>query len=220
MRNRLLEQLQAIAAEHSPAVLASRLSVEDMVVTDAIAGARLPIEICIVDTGRLHADTLALIPQIESRYGVPVGVVRPEAQQVEHFVAEHGRDAFYASVALRERCCELRKARPLRRLLAGRRAWITGQRREQLPGGAPLPEREFDTLHGLVRFNPLAAWNEGDVWRYVRAHRVPYNRLYEQGYRAIECAPCTAPRAGAWWWENRSHDSASRSGKVIAIHAA
>jgi phosphoadenosine phosphosulfate reductase len=37
---------------------------------------------------------------------------------------------------------------------------------------------------------------------------VPYNGLYDQGYRSIGCAPCTRPvlpgedvRAGRWWWE-------------------
>jgi len=46
------------------------------------------------------------------------------------------------------------------------------------------------------------------VWAYLHAHDVPYNRLYEQGYRSIGCAPCTRPslpheteRAGRWWWE-------------------
>lgn len=220
MKNRLLERLQAIVAEHSPAAFASRLSVEDMVITDAIASAWLPIEILVLDTGRLHADTLALIPQIEARYGARVRVVRPDPDLVEKYVAEHGRDAFYGSVELRERCCELRKVRPLRRALAGKRAWITGRRREHLPAGALLAEREFDMVHGLVKYNPLATWNEGDVWRYVRARRVPYNRLYEQGYRAIECAPCSAPRAEPWWWENRGQAAVSQPKKVIAIHTA
>jgi 3'-phosphoadenosine 5'-phosphosulfate sulfotransferase (PAPS reductase)/FAD synthetase len=65
-------------------------------------------------------------------------------------------------------------------------------------------------VHGLPKFNPLADWCEEDVWTYIRAHDVPYNRLYDQGYRSIGCAPCTRPvvegedaRAGRWWWEEQ-----------------
>ena len=63
-------------------------------------------------------------------------------------------------------------------------------------------------MHGIEKFNPLADWSEDEVWAYVRARNVPYNRLYDQGYRSIGCAPCTRPvvagedvRAGRWWWE-------------------
>jgi len=50
----LAATLERIAAEFSPAVLASSLSAEDMVLTDAIARAGLPIEVFVLDTGRLH----------------------------------------------------------------------------------------------------------------------------------------------------------------------
>jgi 3'-phosphoadenosine 5'-phosphosulfate sulfotransferase (PAPS reductase)/FAD synthetase len=43
------------------------------------------------------------------------------------------------------------------------------------------------------------------VWGYVKAHDVPYNGLYDNGYASIGCAPCTTPvapgedpRAGRW----------------------
>ena len=56
--------------------------------------------------------------------------------------------------------------------------------------------------------DPLAEWTEAQVWTYLRENAVPYNRLYDQGYRSIGCAPCTRPtlpheelRAGRWWWE-------------------
>jgi phosphoadenosine phosphosulfate reductase len=46
------------------------------------------------------------------------------------------------------------------------------------------------------------------VWAYISSHGVPYNRLYDQGYRSIGCAPCSRPvlpgedpRGGRWWWE-------------------
>jgi phosphoadenosine phosphosulfate reductase len=200
--------LRQIAAAHSPAVLASSLSAEDLLLTDAIARLQLPIGLFALDTGRLHADTLALIPAIRRRYGIEVSVFQPKSAAVEEYVHFHGRDAFYDSAALRRRCCEIRKVEPLSRALAGKRAWLTGQRREQASIRTQLAEREFDAVHGLEKFNPLAAWSESQVWEYLRDHRVPYNALYDQGYRSIGCAPCTRPvlpgeevRAGRWWWE-------------------
>ena len=200
--------LQEIAERHSPVALASSLQAEDMVITDAIARLRLPITVFALDTGRLHAETLALIPEIQQRYGIDVEVLQPQSASVAHYVQFYGRDAFYGSIGLRQRCCEIRKVEPLARALAGKRAWITGQRREHSPNRAELGEREFDAVHGVEKFNPLAAWSETAVWDYLRAHDVPYNRLYDQGYRSIGCAPCTRPtlpgeevRAGRWWWE-------------------
>ena len=204
--------LAGIADEFSPAVLASSLSAEDMVLAHAIARAKLPIGIFVLDTGRLNAETLQLLDEVRSLYGVEVQVFQPVKKSVDDYVGQHGRNAFYGSVELRKRCCEMRKVEPLARALAGKRAWITGQRREQAAGRAQLAERELDAAHGLEKFNPLANWTETAVWDYLRLHRVPYNRLYDQGYRSIGCAPCSRPvlptedvRAGRWWWEQPEH---------------
>src|SRR5262249_31713376 len=140
----LARQLGSIAREFSPAVLASSLSAEDMVLTDAIARAGLPIGIFVLDTGRLHGDTLALIVRIRSRYGLEVEVFHPDAVEVLHYVRRHGRDAFYRDSELRQRCCEIRKVKPLRRALSGRRAWITGLRREHSAARSRLPAHEHD----------------------------------------------------------------------------
>jgi len=136
-----------------------------------------------LDTGRLHEDTLALIPAIRERYGLDVEVYEPQSSAVANYVHFYGRDAFYGSAELRRKCCNIRKVEPLARALAGKRAWITGQRREQAANRAQSPEQEFDALHGLEKFNPLADWTEAAVWEYIRSYDVPYNRLYDQGYR-------------------------------------
>jgi phosphoadenosine phosphosulfate reductase len=204
----LQKTLAAIAADFAPATLACSLQAEDLVIVDAIARAGLPIEVFVLDTGRLHGDSLVLIQRMRALYGIEPRVYAPDPAAVADYVREHGRDGFYSSVELRKRCCEIRKVEPLARALAGKRAWITGQRREQAASRRTLAAREFDAVHGLEKFNPLAQWSEAEVWQYVRAHRVPYNRLYDQGYRSIGCAPCTRPvqpgedvRAGRWWWE-------------------
>ena len=206
--SKLQASLRDIAERYAPVALASSLQAEDMVITDVIARLKLQIGVFVLDTGRLHEDTLALIPAIRDRYGLDVEVYEPQAAAVVDYVHFYGRDAFYAGAELRRKCCNIRKVEPLARALAGKRAWITGQRREQAANRAHLPEQEFDALHGLEKFNPLADWSEAAVWEYIRAYDVPYNRLYDHGYRSIGCAPCTRPvlpgedsRAGRWWWE-------------------
>jgi phosphoadenosine phosphosulfate reductase len=200
--------LARIALEYAPAVLASSLSAEDMVITDAISKGRLGIGIFTLDTERLHADTLNVIAAIRARYGYEVQVLRPDPAAVAEYIERFGRNAFYESVDLRKRCCHIRKVEPLERALAGKKAWITGQRREHVATRAGLGLEEHDSARGIAKFNPLADWSEPEVWEYIRGRNVPYNELHDQGYRSIGCAPCTRPtvagedaRAGRWWWE-------------------
>lgn len=209
--------LARIARDHRPAALASSLSAEDMVLADLIARERLPIEVFVLDTGRLHGDTLDLVDRIENRYGIVVRMYRPQPQAVNEYVVRFGRDAFYESVDLRKRCCDIRKTEPLRRALAGKRAWITGLRREQSALRSGIAVEAFDEAHGMMKFNPLADWSEAEVWDHIGRHEVPYNPLYNQGYRSIGCAPCTRPvvagedaRAGRWWWETQDEGGNAR----------
>jgi len=213
------QRLTGIARRHPDAALASSLAAEDMLLTHAIYGAGLPLQVFTLDTGRLHAETLALLPRIEAAYGRAVQVYRPEVQAVAAHVAAHGAYAFYESVELREACCGIRKVEPLRRALAGRSAWITGQRRAQAATRGQLPEEEHDATFGLRKYNPLADWSEDEVWALIRALDIPYNPLHDQGYPSIGCEPCTRAirpgedvRAGRWWWE--SSDS-----KECGLHA-
>lgn len=200
--------LRAIAAEFQPVAFASSLGLEDMVLTDMILSAAIPIAIVTLDTRRLHADTHAMIGRVAARYGREIDVHAPQPAAVSGYVAAHGENAFYESLALRKECCRIRKVEPLGRALAGKQAWITGQRREQSTTRTELAEREFDPAFGMMKFNPLASWSEAQVRDYIRAHGVPYNPLHDRGYPSIGCEPCTRavragedPRAGRWWWE-------------------
>ena len=204
-----LETLLArIALEYAPATFASSLSIEDMVITDAILRNKIDIAIFALDTGRLHGDTLAVLDAIGAKYASTIRTWHPEPGAVRQYITLHGRDAFYTSVNLRKTCCEIRKVEPLRRALAGKKAWLTGMRREQSLTRSELAQQAFDAVFGLEKFNPLTDWSETEVWAYLRAYEVPYNALYDQGYRSIGCAPCSRPvvagedvRAGRWWWE-------------------
>ena len=201
--------LARIAADFSPAVFASSLAAEDMVLTDLILRAKLPIRIFTLETGRLHKETLGMLGRIHEVYGYNVEAYRPDAAAVDAYVQQNGLNAFYDSVEMRKECCRIRKVDPLNRALAGQRAWITGQRRAQSATRTDLAVQEDDVAHGMAKFNPLADWSEEDVWHYIRSNDVPYNPLHDRGYPSIGCEPCTRAiqpgedvRAGRWWWEN------------------
>lgn len=188
---------------------ANSFGAEDMVLTDLILSNQLPIEIFSLDTGRLPAETYTLMGEVEQRYGTRLKVYFPESAAVEAYVRKEGINAFYDSVELRKACCQIRKVEPLKRALAGKKAWITGLRAAQAVTRSGLPVREFDAGNGLDKFNPLSDWSEAEVWAYIRLHEVPYNALHDQFYPSIGCAPCTRAialgediRAGRWWWED------------------
>ncbi|MCE9659214.1 MAG: phosphoadenylyl-sulfate reductase [Burkholderiales bacterium] len=204
----LFRRLHQIGARHARAALASSLGAEDMVLLDAIARSGAKIDVFVIDTGRLHEETLQLLDVARARYGRPIRVYRPLEAPVADFVRQHDLNGFYDGVAERHLCCGIRKVEPLGRALEGRDAWLTGQRRAQGPERASLPLEEIDLDRGIAKHNPLADWSDEAVQAYIERHDVPVNALHARGYPSIGCEPCTRavkpgedPRAGRWWWE-------------------
>jgi phosphoadenosine phosphosulfate reductase len=198
----------AAAAHPGRIVLATSLGAEDQVLTDLIARHQLPIAIATLETGALHAQTLALIDRTRERYGLFIEVYRPAAEAVEAFVQEHGSDAMYRSLELRKACCKLRKLEPLARMLNARTAWVTGLRREQSDARGVVAALDTDD-QGRSKVNALVDWTWADVWHYIASNDVPFNPLHDEFMPSIGCAPCTRAiavgepfRAGRWWWED------------------
>ncbi|HQO16935.1 MAG TPA: phosphoadenylyl-sulfate reductase [Methylotenera sp.] len=188
---------------------ANSFGAEDMVLTDIILKHALDIEIFSLDTGRLPAETYDLMSATEKHYNTKLNVYFPQADAIETYVKTNGINAFYESIELRKACCHMRKVEPLQRALKNKSAWITGMRAAQATTRASLPVREFDTANQLEKLNPLSDWTEQEIWAYIRLHEVPYNKLHDQFYPSIGCAPCTRAvaigediRAGRWWWED------------------
>ena len=125
LRRRLLE----IYRRHSRVKLDSSLAVEDMLITDLLAQQGLRVEVFMLQTGRLNAETLDLADEVRRRYpALDFRLYYPEEKAVEEYVQTHGLNAFYDSVELRKRCCHIRKVEPLNRALKNAPAWLTGQR--------------------------------------------------------------------------------------------
>lgn len=201
--------LRSAAAQYAPLTQASSLGAEDMVISHLIHDTGIATRIFVLDTGMLHAQTIALVGRLEDRYGVKVDVYQPDPAVAEKFVAAFGSDAMYKSLGLRKTCCDFRKMEPLARALAGKKGWITGLRREQSNARAEVHDVEQQAERAKI--NPLADWTWGDIWHFIAVNQVPYNPLHDEFFPSIGCAPCTRAvtlgedfRSGRWWWEQES----------------
>ncbi len=196
---------------HPRIALASSLSIEDQAITDMLIKINPDAKIFTLDTGRLPYETYNLIDKTNFRYGIKINVHFPDKNEVEKLVNTKGVNSFYESIEARKECCRIRKIEPLKQALKNYDVWITGLRREQSITRKETSLIELDS-NGKVKLNPLINWSEEEVWQYIKKFNVPYNLLYNKGYKSIGCAPCTRTvgehediRNGRWWWENPEH---------------
>lgn len=189
--------------------LASSFGAEDVVLIDMLQKINPDVQIFTLDTGRLHQETYNLINEVGQRYNTKIKVYYPDTTSAQKMVRQHGMNLFYTSQELRMLCCQIRKIEPLKRALKGLDAWITGLRRTQNVSRTNIQKVEVDQFNdGITKINPLADWTNDQVWDYIKAEKLPYNKLHDKGFPSIGCEPCTRPikpgedlRAGRWWWE-------------------
>ncbi len=170
-------------------------SFEDAVLVHAAATAVPGVEIVLLDTQYLFAETRWLVDELKALLPLNLRVVHPLADVQPDNLWQRDTEA----------CCRVRKVEPLNRALAGKSVWVTGVRRVDGPTRANAPVVSFDPVRNLVKLNPLAAWTDDDMALYEQIHELPKNPLSERGYPSIGCWPCTRPvapgddkRAGRW----------------------
>lgn len=194
------------------AALSSSFGVEDQVLTHMMLTLDKNANVFTLDTGRLHPETYSVMDATNLKYGVKVNVFFPNTQAVENLYKTQGINGFYESIENRKVCCYVRKIEPLRRALGDLDVWITGLRASQSVTRENLNVIEYDEINKVIKVNPLLDWSEKDVWDFVKENKVPYNKLHDEGFPSIGCAPCTRAvaagedvRSGRWWWENPEH---------------
>ncbi len=155
--------LADITEKHHPTTFTSSYGSSDLVLMDLIYKFVPKIEICTLDTGRLPAQTYELMQQIKVIYAREVRVYYPNTHSIEKYVTENGPNAFYDTLNLRKQCCNIRKVEPLKRALAGKKAWLTGMHRSQATTRSTLPISEYDKTYSLHKYNPLINWSNNDI---------------------------------------------------------
>ena len=197
----------AVELEGAPAEAVVRRAVElagpdlvllssfaDVVLLDLTMSVAPDVPVVFLDTGFHFAETLETVRRAQARYGIDLRVERPDLDATDLWAT--GTTA----------CCAARKVEPMNRALAGRTGWLSGLRRSDSPDRAATPVVEVDR-RGLLKFNPLAAWDDDAVEAYAEERGLIVHPLSVQGYESIGCWPCTEPgrgRDGRWAGEARS----------------
>ncbi|KAF3978350.1 MAG: phosphoadenylyl-sulfate reductase [Methylococcales symbiont of Iophon sp. n. MRB-2018] len=213
LQNKKPHSILKTALENFDNIAISFSGAEDIVLIDMALNIKKNIKVFSLDTGRLHPETYQFIEKIRNHYQIDIELLTADRKVLDPFVKEKGLFSFYQDS--HQECCGIRKVEPLRKKLSQLDAWITGQRKDQsIDTRQDISAVQIDTVFSsnekqLIKFNPLLNWNSAQVWDYIEAYQVPYNKLHKKGFISIGCEPCTRAvlpnqheRVGRWWWES------------------
>jgi len=176
-------------------------SMADAVVPSLAAQVRPGVDILFLDTGYHFAETIGTRDAVAATLPVTVRTLSPR-QTVDQQDASFGARLYERNP---DQCCALRKVLPLRGALKDYAAWASGLRRDESATRNDVRVVEWDEQRSMVKLNPIAAWTQDEVERYIAENGVLVNPLLTDGYGSIGCWPCTRrlkpgedPRAGRW----------------------
>lgn len=206
--------------------LSTSFGIEGCLLIDMLHQIGVKPRIFTIDTGRNFEETYKVWNETCEKYGFDIEVYYPAEQDLQTFHRENGGpNSIFRSKDIRKECCRIRKVEPLKRALENTDVWITALRRGQSESRKNQPLVDWSNQYNLVKICPLVEWSEANVWEYIKNNKVPYNELYDRGYKTIGCMPCTREvrfiddtRAGRWWWEEDSDKECGihiENGKVV-----
>ena len=122
-------------------------SFEDIVLIDLVTKVAPAVEVVFLDTEAHFPETLAFVDDMRERYRLNLTVTKPGPEAAAYPCGS-------------DQCCQFRKVEPLRRALAGKRAWLTSLKRSD----GPTPRRRADRELGC-RLRAGEDQSAGDVDR-------------------------------------------------------
>ncbi|AZB42871.1 phosphoadenylyl-sulfate reductase [Bacillus sp. FJAT-42376] len=183
-------------------VYACSFGIEGIVLIELISRVKKDARIVFLDTELHFKETYDLIERVKARYPDLNILLKKPSLTVAEQAAEYGDELWKTNP---NECCRIRKVLPLREVMSGEKAWISGLRREQSPSRKDTQFLNKDDKFKNIKICPLIHWTWKDVWRFAHKNDLDYNVLHDQGYPSIGCEPCTQPaidvndaRSGRW----------------------
>lgn len=183
-------------------IYACSFGMEGIVLIDFISKLKIDLRVIFLDTGLHFQETYSLIEKVWKRYpNMQIDIIQPTLT-LEQQAITFGEELWSKQP---DRCCYLRKVKPLEEVLQRAPAWISGLRREQSETRKHLRYINRDHKFQTIKICPLIDWTKEEVKMYINLHQLDYNELHDRGYPSIGCQPCTMPaidptdeRSGRW----------------------
>jgi phosphoadenosine phosphosulfate reductase len=139
---------------------------------------------------------------------LPAEEFRQKASQIE---AQTGKPIYETEP---DECCRLLKVEPTIVAVSGLDVWITGLRNTE--GRTRVDYQEVENKGGLIKINPILAFTEVEIWKYMSTRGIEPHPWYGKDYRSLGCEPCSNPggeleRDGRW-------QNTSKCGGECGIH--
>jgi phosphoadenosine phosphosulfate reductase len=143
-------------------------SMTDAVLIDIATKVEPAVEVVFIDTGYHFPETLATVELVRRRYGLNLRIMTVPHYPVPLWQSDPAN------------CCTPAKVAQLERALLGKKAWMSGLRREEshTRREAAIVSRD---RRGLVKVNPLANWTDLDVDGYIADHDVRLLAMHPAG---------------------------------------
>lgn len=159
------------------------------------------VTVVLIDTGFLFPETYDFALTLQAQFGFTLEQVRAKRSHAEQ-LNPNGQFLHTSDI---ERCCRINKVDPMADLLSPGDVWLSGIRADQTANRAQKASLETDP-QGILRYHPMLAWTNREIYAYIRAHALPKHPLEPAGYVSIGCMPCTrkwakepgSVRSGRW----------------------
>ena len=144
---------------------------------------KIPFKVITIDTSAEFPEIREFIEKLKQAWGFDLLTYsNKEAIKAGYPIAKDKAD-----------CCNALKTMPLKQSIKDLhlKAMMTGIRKDENEARANEVyfSKRKDPHH--FRVHPILHFTEADIWSYIKLNNLPYCKLYEEGYRSIDCAPCT-----------------------------
>jgi phosphoadenosine phosphosulfate reductase len=188
--NRQLEKLDAIerihwSLQHLPdtQILSSSFGIQSAVMLHLLTSIKPDIQVVLIDTGYLFAETYQFIDSMTQRLDLNLQVYRSKLSPAWQ-EARYGELWAQGLEGLKQ-YNQINKVEPMQRALAQLNvgSWYAGLRRQQANSRAELPVLKVQ--NGRFKMHPIIDWSNRDVHQYLTQHNLPYHPLWERGYVSV-----------------------------------
>lgn len=144
------------------------------------------IPVYFLNTGYHFPETISYKNQLTNLLGLNTIDIFSETPMLNQ-LNSNGRLLYTSDT---DRCCELNKTLPLKKIFSRHDVWISGIRRDQSVEREIAKEIE-DLDNGKVKYNPLFDWTSKDIKDFIDNYKLPKHPLDPDGFLSIGCQPCT-----------------------------